>query len=115
MRWPFVSRELLAMVEQSHAAEVATLKEALMIERTRADALREQIAVLTAPKPAPTLPQRTRDAVIEAIMQRAGNDGRLVRHLSSWAMGQRSSGEDDANIIDRILHWQAVSDEVGIP
>ena len=93
MRFPFVARELLTVALASKDAEIATLREALMVERARADAMREQIA----------------------IMQRAGSDGRLVRHLSTWAMGKRQAGADDHDIITNILHWQAVSDEVGVP
>jgi len=115
MRFPFVARELLTVALASKDAEIATLRDALLVERARADAMREQIAVLSAPKPVATLPRKERDAVIDAIMQRAGSDGRLVRHLSTWAMGKRQAGADDQDIITNILHWQAVSDEVGVP
>jgi phage I-like protein len=115
MAWPWVSRELLRTVVAAKDAELATVREALTVERQRAEAWREQVAALTAPKPAAVLPERTRDAVIDAIMQRAGSDGRLVRHLSSWAMKERTAGAEDQAIIDRIVHWQTVSDDVGIP
>jgi hypothetical protein len=107
-RWPWVSRELLDVMRTAHAAEVAALQEALTIERAR-------VAAYSAPKPEPKLAERSRDAVIDAILQRAASDGRLVRHLSAWAMKERATGTDDDTIIDRILHWHAVSDEVGIP
>ena len=93
------------------------LREALASERTRAEALRAELAAMTTTLLAPkaTIAPKPRDPVADAIRQRANGDGCLMRHLSTWAMARRSEGDEDDAIIDRVLHWQSVSDDVGLP
>jgi len=62
-------------------------------------------------KPDPAkIPERTRDAVIEAIMARAGNDGRLRSCLSTWAMQQRRAQVPDDQIITQVFVWPSDDD-----
>ncbi len=57
-----------------------------------------------SPEP-PSLPERTRDEVIDAIIAKSGSNGQLRAHLASWAMSQRRQKVDDDEIIKGILVW----------
>lgn len=118
MKWPFVSRSAfdLAIEERYrvearydllHAAylELNGKMFATMVEATK--------------KPEPTkMPERTRDAVIDAIMVRAGSNGQIRAHLASWAMQQRRNQVPDDQIINNIVVWASPDDDdssAGVP
>lgn len=118
MKMPWTSRTAYdrAVLDAAAVREDATRRErdwgvryeALLAQFT--DLARKQVA-----EPAPRKP-RERDDVIEAIMARAGSNGAIRSHLSSWAMAQRRAGTPDESIVAQVMVWASPDDATeGVP
>lgn len=63
------------------------------------------------PEP-PKMPERTRDAVIDAILLKAGTNGHIRTMLSQYAMQERRAGRlNDDEIIERVTNWHTDEDD----
>ena len=114
MRLPFVPRGTYDAVLAS--LEKAEAREAKWVER-HDDLLARYDAANAPPEPV-TLPERTRDEVIEAIMARAGNNGTVRAILGSYARRARLEKVPDDQIVQRILVWAEPNDDdpsAGVP
>lgn len=118
MRWPLVSRGTLDLAtEELQRAETRYS----LLMTAYGDLSGRLFATLSeaAKKPEPvTLPTRTRDQVIDAIMARSGNNGQIRAHLAAWAQTQRRNRVPDDTIIESILVWASPDEDdplAGVP
>jgi len=112
MPFPFVARETLDQVK----AEVRHLQDAYEKRSAEYQTLLDKYTALAERREPEKVkvPERTRDEVIEAILQKAGTNGQLRTLLSAWAQAQRAKQIPDDQIIEHILVWRS-SDEEGLP
>lgn len=119
MKWPWVSRGLLEAKQAECQGYVATLE----VERARYDALMDKydaLVRLMQPAEKPTLKPRKADPVLQAISDRAGNNGPLRRQLAKYAMDQRRKQVPDDDIVAVIAGpWHNEDDDedesAGVP
>ena len=116
MNLPWVSRETLDAVVASRAGIMVARDAAIASEArwaARYEALLDRYTKLAErehPEP-PKLPARSRDQVIEAIVQKAGNNGALRAHLGAWAAQQRRDNVPEDTIVEHILVWASPDEE----
>jgi hypothetical protein len=112
MKWPFVSRETFDCACRRYADEIAGLKEALAVERSR---LTEALAAMSRlrlegakPEPEPVAPKE-RDPVEAAIHARAQQypprvRREIMRTMSQDAQKRLAAHENTASVIEVIMH-----------
>jgi hypothetical protein len=121
MRLPFVSRaryelaqhNLEEMRKLAHAAEErAKSYEALFsAEVMKRDALIEKLLTLkqqgyTTATERQTLPAPPPSRIEEVIIEKAGSNGALRRHLSRWAAQRQAMKVPDDEIVDALVNWK---------
>ena len=124
MRWPWVSRDASDLAQRAatfaHEEAVAAveraneLKDALVVERARYDALFERYDALKVTGARPPLEVAEISPVGEAIdakVRQFGNSTRLRRILQSFATRERLRGMDSDAIIARVMDWSSKADE----
>lgn len=118
MNWPFVSREtldrLLAAKDDRLAdrdATIATLAAELRLTQDRERVLVQKM--VEPPKPI-QIPRKEPSPVDTAIAFRSSGDRALRGYLTDYARKMRIEGLDEAEIAQRILHGEQVSDEVAV-
>jgi hypothetical protein len=110
---PWVSRAAFEAVCESRGSAWTRLVESEEKWALRYEALLSRYTRLAErehPEP-PKLPARTRDQVIEAIVQKAGNNGALRAHLGAWAAQQRRDNVPEDTIVEHILVWASPDEE----
>ncbi|MCR4339820.1 MAG: hypothetical protein NUW01_08040, partial [Gemmatimonadaceae bacterium] len=110
---PWVSREAYDEILISRASAWTRLVESEGRWAARYEALLDRYTKLAErehPEP-PKLPARSRDQVIEAIVQKAGNNGALRAHLGAWAAQQRRDNVPEDTIVEHILVWASPDEE----
>lgn len=112
MPLPWVARSTVDVLQR----EIARLSMSVNSRHADYIALLDKYTALAAQKTPEkaVIPDRTRDEVIDAILQKSGTNGQLRQHLSAWAREQRRQHIPDDEIVQHILIWDS-SDEAGIP
>jgi hypothetical protein len=105
----------MLMLRSTHDALLAAERErtadalaAYRAEVARHDAALAELRALSAalaPKPAPTLPDRTPDPVTQAIAAASKGSSALRSHLAFTARRMRDEGQDEADIVRQITDW----------
>lgn len=118
MRLPWVARATLELAtEELRRAEARY--DILLLAYNELNGRLFATLTEAAKKPEPvTLPTRTRDQVIDAIMARAGSNGQIRAHLAAWAQNQRRNQVPDDKIIESILIWASPDEDdpsAGVP